>query len=141
MSEKIENRCWDCPNRRGLSGIAGKLACKFWEKIDFTGQRTKSQRGDCSGAVPELRTSRGSTLIIVGGDTVTHETEWYDTYVAACPKDFDTPPASPDEVETAMRVNHLDVFTHERVYTRTESLADYERQKAERMRELFEKRD
>ncbi len=131
MSERIENRCWDCPSRRGLSRVFGNLACKFWEAGDLNGRRIKEQRGDCAGAIPALLISQSGVSIVTEGDTVTHKTVWHDVYSAACPKEFEPPSKSPNEAETAMRVNGLDVFIHERIDIRTESLADYQQRQAE----------
>lgn len=136
MSENIESRCWDCPSRKGLSRLSGKIACAFYGAGPTGRQRIKEQRGDCGGAVPVRLISQGSTSITKEGATVAYRTVWHDTYLAACPKKFDTPPEAPDEVKTAMRVNHLDVFTHERVDINTQPLADYEQKQVEIMNRM-----
>lgn len=131
MDEKIENRCWDCPSRHGMSKVFGRLAFKFWDGSYATRRRIKEQRGDCPGAVPEKLISQGMVSTTVEGDTVTLKTVWHDTYALACPKEFEAIPESPDEVKSAMRLNQLDAFTHERIDIMARPLEEYEHRQAE----------
>jgi hypothetical protein len=131
MSENMETRCWDCPNRHGVSRVFGRLAFKFWDGSYATRRKIKEQRGDCIGAIPVRLVSQGSGSITIEDDTVTHKTVWHDTYMLACPKDLETMPESPDEVKTAMRLNQLDVFINERVEINTQPLEEYEHRQAE----------
>lgn len=126
MNDSSEKKCWDCPSRTGLSRIVGALAYKFWDRNYIGENHIKAQRGNCSGAVPVRFTSQGSGGYTTEDDTVTLRTVWHDTYLAECPRSFDAPPSAPDEVKTAMRINHLDVFRYERVELNIQSKKELE---------------
>lgn len=129
MSERVE-RCWDCPSRRGISRLYGKLACKFYRRAYLNDEKIEEQRNGCPGAVPAKFFSTGETTHETKGDTHVETTVRRDVYLRGCPRDLREIPEVPEHVAAAMKNNNLSVFEDERTETRTEPLEQFEQKMA-----------
>jgi hypothetical protein len=96
--ERTKSPCWDCPNRRGIRKLTGKVAITLNGLRSDAHERELKQRRGCIGPKPKVGLTQTKTSIEVGAETVTETTTGQVVYFPSCSRDLSEIPVLPHEV-------------------------------------------